>query len=106
MDRAANRSGERTLTKRGKAVRDMDKTFNDGGSAFPQVRTKQYYVTDIDVHSVGGMTLRDYFAAKAMHAIMLHPSSNGKDSYDITMNAYEIADAMLSERAKAKGGDQ
>jgi hypothetical protein len=41
-----------------------------------------------------------------MHAIMLHPSSNGKDSYDITMNTYEIADAMLAERAKAKGGDQ
>lgn len=50
-----------------------------------------------------GMTLRDYFAAKAM-APMVHNRMTGSAHYgneqDIAMRAYEIADAMLAERAK------
>jgi len=81
----------------------MDKAFNGGGAAFPRTGVGNAGHS-YDVPAQDGMSLRDYFAAKAMHAIMLHPSSNGKDSYDIAMNAYDIADAMLAERANAKGG--
>jgi hypothetical protein len=42
-----------------------------------------------------GMTLRDYFAAKAMQA-MLHQGSN---VYDLmAARAYEIADEMMKAR--------
>lgn len=41
-----------------------------------------------------GMTLRDYFAAKAMQAITQKYSHEG----DISRNAYKIADAMLKAR--------
>ena len=43
-----------------------------------------------------GMTLRDYFAAKAMQALI--SSSNGRDSW-IAIRSYEISDAMLKARA-------
>jgi hypothetical protein len=41
-----------------------------------------------------GMTLRDYFAAKAMQAIAQKYSHEG----DVSRNAYKIADAMLKAR--------
>lgn len=85
---------------------------NDGGSAFPQVATKKQYTTDPDVHSVGGMTLRDYFAAKFMQSIFSNhvalqefidePCVEDDPSLgsSIATQAYLMADAMLVERAK------
>ena len=66
---------------------------NDGGPAFPIVAGGA--VDD-------GMTLRDYFAAKAMVARMLVVSSGEftDDFDDISVAAYLQADAMLAERAK------
>lgn len=52
-----------------------------------------------------GMTLRDYFAAKAMQGILAGNyynailTNNGEDSF-IVERAYELADAMLAEREK------
>jgi len=45
-----------------------------------------------------GMTLRDYFAAKAMQGFM-GSSWNVKSFEDMASKAYQLADAML----KAKG---
>lgn len=52
--------------------------------------------------SSGGMTLRDYFAAKAMQAMISNPSIIDNDS-DGAVNyaasaAYKFADAMLKAR--------
>lgn len=53
-----------------------------------------------------GMTLRDYFAAKAMQAYIEVTSKDSEKefhpSYDeyIALSAYETADAMLKERGK------
>jgi len=44
-----------------------------------------------------GMTLRDYFAAKAMHAILSNPDYNNEDSV-LASAAYYVADAMLKAR--------
>jgi hypothetical protein len=55
-----------------------------GGSAFPLFAATGYT----------GMTLRDYFAAKAMQAIAQKYSHEG----DVSRNAYKIADAMLKVR--------
>jgi hypothetical protein len=45
-----------------------------------------------------GMTLRDYFAAKAMQALAQKYSHEG----DISRNAYKIADAMMEARNAAQ----
>lgn len=47
-----------------------------------------------------GMTLRDYFAAKAMHGIINNDPKGGETpSGVIARYAYELADAMLEARA-------
>ena len=48
-----------------------------------------------------GMTLRDYFAAKAMQAFINRDewqSTVGEISGETAVNAYAMADAMLEER--------
>jgi hypothetical protein len=70
--------------------------MNTGGPAFP-------YVCDADFDYGTGMTLRDYFAAKAMQAIInetsvnLGPNKEEDDMHDAKM-AYRYADAMLKAR--------
>ena len=59
---------------------------NTGGPAFPTATLAQ--------KTEGGMTLRDYFAAKAMQSMAQKYSHEG----DISRNAYKIADAMLKAR--------
>ncbi len=44
-----------------------------------------------------GMTLRDYFAAKAMQAILSNPDYGDEDS-SLAGAAYYVADAMLKAR--------
>ncbi|EOZ9301089.1 TPA: hypothetical protein LTW91_003911 [Enterobacter hormaechei] len=48
-------------------------------------------------YSVPGMTLRDYFAAKAMQGIISSECNYGAFS-DLASDAYSIADAMLRAR--------
>jgi hypothetical protein len=54
----------------------------------------------------GGMTLRDYFAAKAMQGILVNSEANSPGAYlilceTVAQLAYSAADAMLVERSKA-----
>ena len=75
---------------------------NDGGPAFPTALWDGHTVTsDGKQHltQVGGMTLRDYFAAKAMQAMVTHYGTRDMD--DCPPLAYELADAMLAERSKS-----
>jgi hypothetical protein len=44
-----------------------------------------------------GMTLRDYFAAKAMHAILSDPNFAEDDSM-LAKFAYNVADSMMEAR--------
>lgn len=49
----------------------------------------------------GGLTVRDYFAAKAMAAMIpAFYEDKMHDNANIEKAAYQIADAMLAERAK------
>ena len=67
---------------------------NTGGPAFPQP-------TDSTL-SWQGMTLRDYFAAKAMQGLLANP--NGIPAYynNIMEASFEVADAMLKARKEIK----
>lgn len=93
---------------------------NDGGPAFPQVETDLEYPASTcapwgHTYSYGGMSLRDYFAAKAMQAEIITSCSdatpesaeslaracaehNQTPQERIAMHAYDWADAMLKTR--------
>lgn len=51
-------------------------------------------------YSGPGMTLRDYFAAKAMQGIISSECNYGAFS-DLASDAYSISDAMLSAREES-----
>ncbi len=63
----------------------------NGGPAFPAM----HFDLGDDEH---GMTLRDYFAAKAMLGLLNSTRISQPDW--IAKDAYEMADAMLKERNK------
>lgn len=81
----------------------MTNTTNDGGQAFPCIDSDssgQMHLRD------GGMTLRDYFAAKAMQSML---ESSEADDFresewgqltlpEISEQAYRMADFMLAAR--------
>lgn len=85
---------------------------NDGGPAFPQAPQeyeaqksgRKNGLTTITSTSdaIQGMSLRDYFAAKAMQgAYRLHMDGSrnvARDSAALSSEAYEVADAMLAAR--------
>ncbi|HBO2100216.1 TPA: hypothetical protein L4G69_002828 [Pseudomonas aeruginosa] len=72
-----------------------------GGQAFP---SESMYTSE------AGMTLRDYFAAKAMQAWIStygvtdrHPATNSTCD-TVAEQAYQVADAML--KARKAGGEE
>jgi len=77
----------------------MTEEINDGGPAFPpQIACDADGIyQEVSVYGVqSGMSLRDYFAAKAMQALCMNPSAT---SELVAQAAYLVADAMLKERA-------
>lgn len=72
---------------------------NNGGPAFP---TKAYDLEREQLVREEGMTLRDYFAAKAMQAIIgICPET--LPNSDLAKDSYTVADAMIAEREKDNG---
>ncbi len=74
--------------------------MNDGGPAFPL-----YFDYDKEnADGTNGMSLRDYFAAKAMsQCIALCMTNDGcVDFVAAAKAAYDYADATLAERGKEK----
>ena len=63
--------------------------IEDGGSAFPEPGNAQ----------CGGMSLRDYFAAKAMQGWTANPLPNDSSIQEVAEWAYRQADAMLAARS-------
>jgi hypothetical protein len=69
---------------------------NTGGPAFPF----EYFDNQLQkIKVVHGMSLRDYFAAKTVHASMTADPANEADADSHARWAYEMADAMLRARA-------
>lgn len=67
--------------------------ISDGGPAFP-------VPNDANVNGQEGMSLRDYFAARAMQEVELDVNYHLDSAARV---CYEIADAMIEAR---KGGQQ
>lgn len=70
---------------------------NDGGPAFPQMRAIVDGACARQV-SEGGLTLRDYFAAKAMAGMVGGTWPDLNERPEIAKRAYLMADAMLKAR--------
>ena len=72
---------------------------NTGGPAFP---CEWDYINSTR-EAANGMTLRDYFAAKAMQGMATSPEHcrDGWAHSDIAIQAYALADAMLRAREAA-----
>ncbi len=74
----------------------MEENIETGGPAFP--------APDLGEHDFGqrgaywGMTLRDYFAAKAMQGFCSGSFWSETDNDDCASAAYKMADAMLKAR--------
>jgi hypothetical protein len=64
---------------------------NHGGPAFPQ---------QDDASGWAGMSLRDYFAAKALASTAQHFTADRESAEDCARFCYLFADAMLAERNK------
>ncbi len=68
--------------------------------AFPLAWRNPAGVEFVDCRN-NGMTIRDYFAAKAMQADLFYQGLEGReDVLHIAGMAYQMADAMLAERMK------
>ena len=85
---------------------------NNGGPAFPAgvVRKSRpahdpgadFVVTDFTEPRHQGMTLRDYFAAKAIQGLLASPKLSLEASkMSLAQQAYSVADAMLEARDHA-----
>jgi hypothetical protein len=69
---------------------------NNGGPAFPLPLSDALRWNDSEYH---GMTLRDYFAANALQALLSHPDSSADAAPQLYANAaYLMANAMLEAR--------
>ena len=70
-----------------------ERKIDDGGSAFPIIQEVISY----------GMTLRDYFAAKAMTEVgWWNKKNDGSALLEGAKLCYKIADSMLAERVREK----
>lgn len=74
-----------------------DTTVNNGGPAFPSAYPDSE-------HTSQGMSLRDYYAAHFMAAMLPSLAYIRRDKIQTdraySVRAYELADAMLAERDK------
>lgn len=84
---------------------------NTGRPAFP-LPCEDHIFHDVFESGYGGISMRDYFAAKALQGLLANPGgpiqANGMSGWswcncspeDVAYLAYSLADAMLKEREK------
>ncbi len=71
---------------------------NTGGPAFPTGELRNLDTNEIVLSASQGITLRDYFAAKAMQGLVTHAHVLEWPEEAIADAAYRQADAMLKAR--------
>ncbi len=73
-----------------------------GGQAFPRQQWEYDGQNNVLQYQEEGMTLRDYFAAKAMQGMLANPGMwdliNEKHAQSVAIDAFQVADAMLKAR--------
>jgi hypothetical protein len=70
---------------------------------FPQsVSNYDEHGNQIHPLTIGGMTLRDWFAGQAIMGMVQDYNDTAREAKWYAADAYDIADAMLAERAKTE----
>lgn len=76
--------------------------LDDGGPAFPnETRPSLSDATKV-VPAHHGMSLRDWFAGQALAGLLASPVTDDMSWSEIASKAYNAANSMLAERAKAQ----
>jgi hypothetical protein len=75
-------------------ISNCDEARRNGGPAFPSFN----YITQENRENPQGMTLRDYFAAKAMQSIIDQQDAHRGEVDSAAWMAYRMADAMMEAR--------
>lgn len=79
----------------------MTQHINTGGPAFPMVHgTANGDGTYSENQVTGGMSLRDWFAGKAMQGLLASSVKGSEDQF--AEYSYKVADAMLRAREGVK----
>ena len=76
-----------------------------GGPAFPEIELDVGRDKEPFLWHRSGMTLRDYFAAKAMQGFIQYSATKGiytPPDDQLAKAAYDIADAMIKQRGESK----
>ena len=73
---------------------------NTGGNAFPTGTWEYDGQNNVLPYQEKGMSLRDYFAAKAMQGLLAEGPCKSMES--VAKDAYRQADAMLAERERGE----
>lgn len=76
-------------------------TKNTGGPAFPLPCDDHRDFNAVFESGYGGLTMRDYFAAKAMQGLLaaqIHGFNDRPANGPFARMAYEMADAMMKQR--------
>ena len=74
----------------------MSASINDGGPAFPHKRQIRCNGEVIDSEMESGISMRDYFAGKALPQVDQRSHGNPDE---IALECYQLADAMLKARS-------
>jgi len=79
------------------------KQIDDGGSVTADLICQRHVAENVieedKVRSVGGLSIRDYFAAAALQGLCAHYGITGiTETYVQVSDCYDLADAMLAER--------
>ena len=76
----------------------MSNAIDDGGPAFPCAE-RRFPDGELNEYPEPGMTLLDYFAAKAMQSLILTNSEHSQTRGELAINAWVIADTMIEAKA-------
>jgi hypothetical protein len=79
----------------------MNAPKQTGGPAFPAPLDTAMMAALTPSTGALGMTLRDYFAAKALQGMCAQVDMWGCTRQELAKTAYEMADLMLAERGAA-----
>lgn len=78
----------------------MNDQIKDGGPAFPADELHDQTPPYRHLLASQGMSLRDYFAAKAMQGFCANGPENFEDMEQVAEQSYELADYMISQRER------
>lgn len=77
-----------------------NKIIDDGGPASPSspsVGPNDQLYRPVDI-GCSGLSIRDYFAAKAMQSLLTSSNYDSRQVFEATREAYFVADAMMEAR--------